>query len=72
MLGRLLRRLGLRVHVWRTTHPSGGIRECIHCGEERQEYIFWVTGPETTWWETTRSGDGSCDQGSPELPTRIM
>lgn len=66
----LLRKLGFKVHKWSITHPSGAEKECLLCGEERSEYIWWVTGPIVTWWETTKSGDGSCSD-TKELPTRI-
>lgn len=67
---RLLRLLGFKVHVFRPTHRSGSIRECIHCGEEQTEYVLWVTGHQPEWWETSRAGDGSCTEKP--LPIRIM
>ncbi len=45
---------------WVATHPSGCEKRCIGCGEERTEYMLWVTPPAPDWWETTKSGDGSC------------
>jgi hypothetical protein len=45
-------------------------RTCIGCGEVQEKYMAWVTPPMPDWWETTRSGDGSCGD-IPELPRRL-
>lgn len=69
MFRRLKRKLGYKCHVFESTDRYGCNRRCIHCGEEQMEYVWWVTGPRTTWWETSRFGDGSCDEKP--LPVRI-
>jgi hypothetical protein len=70
MIRSLLRWLGAPVHKgWIATHPSGSSKRCIGCGEEREEYTLWVTPAGPDWWETSKSGDGSCGP-IPELPVR--
>lgn len=67
---KLLRFFGINCHRWKATHRSGYNRECLDCGEEQQ--AFQLRGSRITghhWWETTRSGDGSC--GVDELPERL-
>jgi hypothetical protein len=71
MLRKILRKLGFNVHKgWTSIHRSGCHIRCIGCGEERMEYLLWVTGDMPSWWETSKSGDGSCGP-IPELPIRI-
>ncbi len=63
-----LRKLGRKCHVFEYKCKYYCRRECIHCGEEQQKYMWWVRGWDGTWWETTSPGDGSCKENP--LPVR--
>jgi hypothetical protein len=66
---RIMRRLGVKCHVFKTTHRSGSIKRCIHCHEEQQEYQLGWGYRQPSWWETTADGNGNCAEKP--LPTRM-
>jgi hypothetical protein len=70
MIRALLRRLGVQIHKGWKYGRHGCSKECVGCGERRERYMAWVTPSMPDWWETTKSGDGSCGD-IPELPRRL-
>lgn len=68
MIRRILRKMGRKCHEFRYLDRHYCRRECVHCGEEQQEYMWWVRGWDGKWWETTSEGDGSCKEK--KLPVR--